>query len=207
MTALFSFLLAATLTMSTPSTSPAGWALESDYPASAKQRKETGSVEFLLVTSPQGRVSQCQIMQSSGSSELDQRTCEVMYARASFKPATDENENPTSGFYKGRFTWTLPGQPRQPTARKPERPADILLQVKALPNKAKEIVVGIRTRIDENGKVAVCEPLDDAPDRLKLANVACAQAKALNLSTIKDDAGNPIPMIRTFGVSFKTNNQ
>ena len=207
MTVLLTFALASALTLPAPANSPSNWAMDSDYPTGAKQRGEGGAVDYLIIISPEGRVSQCQITQSSGSAELDQRTCEVFYARAMFKPAMDENNNPTSGLYKGRFTWTPEGQQRKAPPRNPERRADIELQVNHLPNNAQEIRVGITARIDENGKIGFCEPFDDAGDNVKLARIACAQAKTLISSAMVDAAGKPIPMVRTFGVSFKASDE
>jgi periplasmic protein TonB len=79
-----------------------------DYPASALARKSEGVVKFSLVIGENGRVSDCSIIKSSGDAALDSATCFHIKRRAKFRPATDENGNPTVGKYTGKITWRLP---------------------------------------------------------------------------------------------------
>jgi len=203
MTFPMAFFLASALSMPTPSSPPGRWVTDTDYPKSARERKEAGTVNFEIVISPSGRVIQCSITQSTGSAELDQMTCYLLYARATFEPASDESRNPISGMYRGKLTWLLPGQKRLPPPPPLNRPPDIELEVEKLYNGAREARVGIFARIDDKGQVAYCEPLDDDPETVKLATIACGQAKALTPAPIRDADGKPIPMVRTFSVRFQ----
>jgi protein TonB len=79
-----------------------------DYPAAALRGNDEGSTGFRLTIGPSGRVTDCQVTASSGSSALDQATCRILRSRARYTPARDSSGNPTSGTDSGRVTWRLP---------------------------------------------------------------------------------------------------
>ena len=58
-----------------------------DYPAEAVRNEEQGTVQAELSVDPQGRVSRCRIIRSSGHATLDQATCQILQRRATFLPA------------------------------------------------------------------------------------------------------------------------
>ena len=78
-----------------------------DYPQSAIEREEQGTVRVSLQISPSGRVSSCNVTSSSGSRTLDSTTCRILQSRAKFTPAMDSNGNPTTGTPTQRITWRL----------------------------------------------------------------------------------------------------
>ena len=80
---------------------------ESDYPSSALDNEEQGTVSVSLNIGPNGRVSNCSVTGSSGSRTLDSATCRVLSSRAKFTPARDSSGNPTSGTFRQRITWRL----------------------------------------------------------------------------------------------------
>jgi TonB family protein len=65
-----------------------------DYPVEAVKNRWEGAVVADLTISPEGHVSACAIVQSSGHGVLDQATCDIMKKRAMFKPATDATGKP-----------------------------------------------------------------------------------------------------------------
>jgi protein TonB len=67
-----------------------------DYPASAQSSGAEGTVRASLTIGPDGRVTGCNITQSSGNGSLDSATCNILRRRAKFVPARDSNGNPTS---------------------------------------------------------------------------------------------------------------
>jgi protein TonB len=67
-----------------------------DYPASAQSSGAEGTVRASLTIGPDGRVTGCNITQSSGNGALDSATCNILRRRAKFTPARDSNGNPTS---------------------------------------------------------------------------------------------------------------
>ena len=71
-----------------------------DYPREAWRRHEEGRVRFELSLSPQGRVGDCRILESSGSAALDGRTCAILRQRARFAPG--------GGIVRSEIAWRLP---------------------------------------------------------------------------------------------------
>jgi protein TonB len=81
-----------------------------DYPAAALRGNDQGTTGFSLTIGPNGRVTDCSVTSSSGSSALDQATCRILRSRARYTPARDSSGNPTSGRDSGRVTWRLPSE-------------------------------------------------------------------------------------------------
>ena len=80
-----------------------------DYPQSAIERDEQGSVTVRLTVGTNGRVSNCDVSSSSGSRTLDRATCRILQSRARFTPARDSNGNPTTDTVTQRIRWVLQG--------------------------------------------------------------------------------------------------
>jgi TonB family protein len=78
-----------------------------DYPASALRAGEQGTTRVELVVAANGRVSQCVVIGSSGSSALDAATCRLIIARARFIPARDSNGNVAPGHFSTAIGWSL----------------------------------------------------------------------------------------------------
>lgn len=79
-----------------------------DYPQSAIRNEEQGTTAVRLSVGPDGRVADCSVTQSSGSSALDGATCNILRRRARFTPAKDQAGNPISDTYNQRIRWELP---------------------------------------------------------------------------------------------------
>lgn len=79
-----------------------------DYPQAAIRREEQGTVAYRLEVNTRGRVSDCQIVKSSGSSALDRATCSILQKRARFDPALDGAGRRVPDQYEGRIRWELP---------------------------------------------------------------------------------------------------
>ncbi|MDB5697394.1 MAG: energy transducer TonB [Alphaproteobacteria bacterium] len=86
----------------------ASYVSDDDYPASAIRAEEQGTTGFTLEVGPNGRVVNCTVTVSSGSTSLDTTTCRVMRSRARFAPATDSSGKPTGDHVSGRIRWVLP---------------------------------------------------------------------------------------------------
>ncbi len=78
-----------------------------DYPPSALQEREQGRPGFRLTVGPDGRVTGCVVLVSSGSPALDATTCRVMRSRARFSPALDSNGRPVEDQYWGEIAWRI----------------------------------------------------------------------------------------------------
>ncbi len=84
-----------------------GLITSSDYPSSAQDNEEQGTVTVRLAIGTDGRVTGCSVSGSSGSRTLDSTTCRVLQRRAKFTPARDSSGQPTSGSFTQRITWRL----------------------------------------------------------------------------------------------------
>ena len=76
-----------------------------DYPPSALDNGEQGSVNVTLTIGPSGRVTGCS--PSGGPRSLQTATCRLLTARARFSPAEDGSGNPTTSTYSRTITWRI----------------------------------------------------------------------------------------------------
>lgn len=81
-----------------------------DYPPAAQRNGDQGTTAVRLTIGSDGRVSDCSVTASSGSSSLDSATCSIIRRRARFTPAKDQGGAPTSGSYSQRIKWVLPDE-------------------------------------------------------------------------------------------------
>jgi TonB family protein len=79
-----------------------------DYPASALRAGEHGTVEIKVEVGPNGRVTNCSVTKSSGSTTLDTSTCRLIRSRARYTPARDEQGHPVASSAVGSIRWSLP---------------------------------------------------------------------------------------------------
>jgi periplasmic protein TonB len=78
-----------------------------DYPASALANRDEGRTSFRLTVGPDGRVTGCVILGSSGSTALDSATCEIVRRRGRFTPARDGSGRPVEDQYFGELAWRI----------------------------------------------------------------------------------------------------
>ena len=76
-----------------------------DYPPTALDNGEQGSVNVTLTIGPSGRVTGCS--PSGGPRSLQTATCRLLTARARFSPAEDASGNPTTSSYSRTITWRI----------------------------------------------------------------------------------------------------
>lgn len=67
-----------------------------------------GSVRVALTISPEGRVTGCAILESSGQPRLDEESCRLMTISARFTPARDGRGRPIRGRYETSVHWKVP---------------------------------------------------------------------------------------------------
>lgn len=86
----------------------ANWVTDADYPPAALRSGDQGTLGFRLAVGPDGRVTDCTVTSSSGSSLLDSTACRLLQRRARFSAAEDANGNKISATFASRFTWRIP---------------------------------------------------------------------------------------------------
>lgn len=85
----------------------AKWLSDGDYPLEAVRLRQQGSVLTRLVVGPDGRLSQCLIVEGSGHPVLDKRTCEIL-KRVPYETALNAAGEAVRGMTSIRIVWRLP---------------------------------------------------------------------------------------------------
>lgn len=78
-----------------------------DYPMDLVAMGIQGSVGLRLRIEPDGKISECSIMESSGNANLDSHTCALAKRRARYTPAMGYDRNPVWSFTFANVTWML----------------------------------------------------------------------------------------------------
>ena len=91
-----------------PAVSAGEWFPADDYPPDAVRAGRSGRVVVDLGIDSAGKVVSCTVGQSSGTSSLDQKTCELALLRGHFNPATDKRGRPIASVFKLPVRWIVP---------------------------------------------------------------------------------------------------
>jgi TonB family protein len=166
------------------------WITHDDYPPAALRRDEQGAVGFDLSVDADGRVAKCVVTESSRSTVLDETTCQLIGARARFRPAQDASGTPVPAHFRSRVRWALP---------EPERVAI-----------ADWHAVGVM-KVAADGRVVSCEdsstgivpetigkPCDDLHDQLPdgmLQMIGGKGARLVTFETAMSFDGSPEPAL------------
>jgi protein TonB len=86
----------------------ASYVSDADYPSSAIRNEEQGTTRFRLGVGADGRVTECTVTATSGSSALDSATCRLMKSRARFTPARDSDGKAVGDSVASGIRWVLP---------------------------------------------------------------------------------------------------
>lgn len=93
----------------TPRGNIGNWVTPEDYPSRAEREGVEGVVTISFDIGADGRVSNCRVTGSSGSSELDNATCGPFQRRGRYTPAQDAEGNKIAQSDQSqRIRWTIP---------------------------------------------------------------------------------------------------
>lgn len=81
---------------------------DADYPPAAQRAGDAGTTTVRFVVGADGRVTDCSVTGSSGSSTLDNETCKLIMRRFRYRPAEDASGNKIAETKTQRVTWRLP---------------------------------------------------------------------------------------------------
>jgi len=79
-----------------------------DYPSEALRLHQQGRVVTRLTISAAGKVTSCQVVQSTHSTALDGETCRIALTRARFSPARDKSGRAIASQAEFALRWELP---------------------------------------------------------------------------------------------------
>ncbi len=165
----------------------AKWVTSADYPAEALRTRTEGTTGFRLTLSAEGRVTDCVIIQSSGSSVLDSATCGILRRRARFEPARDAKGEAIDSTFSSSFSWRLP---------KPQPPSPGLMAVRFDLSPTRDVSncrAESRGMVPEIARTAACAALEAAPP-IKLLAVAAASYKSLVLVNAASEGSQSFPI-------------
>ena len=84
------------------------WFGPQNYPAEAIRSARQGRVLAAIQVDAAGAATGCSIEESSGTTVLDQATCDIAMAHLRFDPATDHKGQPIASTYRLPVRWALP---------------------------------------------------------------------------------------------------
>ncbi|KQM85995.1 hypothetical protein ASE67_08960 [Sphingomonas sp. Leaf23] len=88
---------------------PAEWISYTDYPSSALNRRAQGVATIAWTISTTGRVSDCKIVETSGSDDLDKASCDAILRRGRYLgPALDASGKAVESYSTSRVMWSIP---------------------------------------------------------------------------------------------------
>jgi TonB family protein len=91
-----------------PDASPASIFSSDDYPREALIKGQAGTVGVLIWIEATGRVSTCEVIESSAAPILEKTTCDILTRRARFAPAKDAAGAAIRSPSFSRIRWLLP---------------------------------------------------------------------------------------------------
>jgi TonB family protein len=78
-----------------------------DYPSSAIYKGEQGTAGVHFRIGIDGKVSDCRVVETSGSSALDAQTCKIIVKRARYEPAKTKTGEPVASIGFQRIRWEM----------------------------------------------------------------------------------------------------
>jgi len=100
-------LMATAAVTAQPIGDPQSWITADDYPKSALEASGEGSVRVILLVDVAGHAEDCTVQKSSGNSELDILTCNLLRQRAKFSPARDAAGNAKPSKRMQKVHWEI----------------------------------------------------------------------------------------------------
>ncbi|HEX8654064.1 MAG TPA: energy transducer TonB [Allosphingosinicella sp.] len=94
--------------MARPAVQRSGRISNQDYPAAALRDQAEGVSLLRLRVREDGRVTTCELAESSGHRALDNTACSLAQRRFRFNPAVDAAGRPTAGWQTIAVSWVLP---------------------------------------------------------------------------------------------------
>jgi len=85
------------------------WLSNADYPVSALRAGRQGTTLIGWTISTEGRITDCKVLKTSGTPELDKAACDGILQRGRYRPALDAAGNPVESYSTRNVRWQLPG--------------------------------------------------------------------------------------------------
>lgn len=158
-----------------------------------------------LFVRPDGGIAECEIVRAVGTESVANALCEMVIGFRVGSGTDEESRKAHALVYStlSVFPDGEEGNMSLLTTRLSQTPlaADLVITLQSLPPAlADRPIVAVLARIDENGRVATCQPYE--AKRATVSNVACDQAQAQTFEIMKDDEGKRVGYVRSLRVEF-----
>jgi protein TonB len=91
----------------TPAALRSGTLRNKDYPIAARKAGAEGAVAVRYTVGINGKVQDCNVIQSSGNADLDATTCRLVQRRFKYAPARDPDGRPIAQVFTKLYEWFL----------------------------------------------------------------------------------------------------
>jgi TonB family protein len=172
-----------------------------DYVARAVGTDKSGLTLVEILIDPTGKPQTCGVAATNGSKDLDLKACAAAVLRGKYTPAADENGLPMYGVYRLKVHWRMELFFDGP-ASKPKLPADLVLEVKTLPEGRKSVAVTLAYFVDEEGAIQRCSVLQSSGFTAFDTGACSAMKKRYRYAPAKDKAGKAWPVVRRQQIEF-----
>lgn len=92
-----------------PTSSPARWIRNRDYPTDLIRQNVSGRIDFRLMVDAGGAVTNCTLQGLYSDAKFRDVVCPLLTKRARFKPALDANGAPVASFYQETVVFVTSG--------------------------------------------------------------------------------------------------
>lgn len=171
------------------------WLSSDDYLLRAVGMEKSGVTEADVLIDPKGNAQTCAVAVSSGSSDLDVRTCAAAVQRGRFTPASDAAGRPMYGVYRFRAVWVLGNESRG-------SPPDVTLEVPTLPARKHTLWLMLAYTVDENGQIDGCTVLRSSGYPAYDAAACAAMPQRYRFAPARDKSGKAWRVVRTQTIGF-----
>jgi len=86
---------------------PGLWFPADAYPPEARNAGQEGRTEFMVKVDAMGRITECDVVKSSGSILLDNATCDQIVTHGHFLPGVDGAGKPANSTWHSAMRWQL----------------------------------------------------------------------------------------------------
>jgi len=86
---------------------PGLWFPADAYPPEARNAGQEGRTEFMVKVDARGRITECDVVKSSGSVLLDNATCDQIVTHGHFLPGVDGSGKPADSTWHSAMRWQL----------------------------------------------------------------------------------------------------
>ena len=173
------------------------------YPQWAVRDGQQTSASIELTVLADGKVADCRVLESTGSSRLAGEVCASTIG-LKLKPARDDEGNPAVGLLRTELTLQL--SPARSSLRPIVPKPDVELTVNQLPADPDQLDLEVALLVSPEGVVRNCEGREprrgNQPPPTILVSVACEQAKEWRGKIVQDASGVVVPYVTNLRVRF-----